>query len=135
MTVLDWDEYPSFTEAEFACKCGCGAANMDPEFMAALQAARTACLFPFIVTSGYRCADYNARLGGAPHSKHVSGKAADIAVRTEGAGQRIIEAFTEDDAAACHPTDPDCGLGLYDRHVHLDIRPAGAGAHWTGKSK
>lgn len=33
---------------------------------------------PFSPTSGYRCPDLNAAIGGAPGSQHVMGEAADI---------------------------------------------------------
>ena len=33
MTMLDWSLYPNFTEAEMACKCGCGATDMNPIFI------------------------------------------------------------------------------------------------------
>lgn len=32
------------------------------------------------ITSGYRCAELNARVGGAPSSQHMRGEAADINV-------------------------------------------------------
>lgn len=33
---------------------------------------------PIIVTSGYRCPELNAAVGGAPTSQHMKGEAADI---------------------------------------------------------
>ncbi len=33
---------------------------------------------PVTVTSGYRCAELNALVGGAPSSQHLAGQAADI---------------------------------------------------------
>jgi len=36
---------------------------------------------PVLISSGYRCAALNARVGGASRSQHVSGLAADFTVR------------------------------------------------------
>ena len=31
--MIDWNDYPNFTEKEFLCQCGCGRADMDQDFM------------------------------------------------------------------------------------------------------
>jgi uncharacterized protein YcbK (DUF882 family) len=36
---------------------------------------------PIIITSGYRCAAHNRKVGGAPRSLHMYGMAADISAR------------------------------------------------------
>ena len=81
--MIDWSDYPNFTEAEMRCKCDCGRADMDPAFMAALQRVREAYGRPMRVTSGFRCKDYDKRVGGA--GVHPTGQAADIAVSGEDA--------------------------------------------------
>lgn len=35
---------------------------------------------PILVTSGYRCKELNAKVGGVPHSQHIKGEAADITI-------------------------------------------------------
>jgi hypothetical protein len=75
---IDWDDYPNFAEPEFACHCGCGAADMDPDFMDKLQAARTMAGFGFRVNSGFRCIQYDNQKGGK--GVHPTGHAADIGV-------------------------------------------------------
>lgn len=76
---MDWDLYPNFSEDEFRCHgedcCG-GQAAMAPNFMEYLQRLRSSIHTPMIVTSGFRCAVHNARVGGGP--AHPTGKAADI---------------------------------------------------------
>lgn len=50
---------------------------------------------PITVTSGYRCAELNARVGGAKNSHHMHGMAADISAgnRADNRGlfQKILE--------------------------------------------
>lgn len=45
-----------------------------------LQVIRDEIGKPISITSGYRSANHNARIGGAKHSYHVRGMAADIQV-------------------------------------------------------
>ena len=79
--MIDWSHYPNFTADEMRCSCGCGRADMDPDFMAALQTVRVVYGRPMRITSGFRCEDYDKRIGGA--GVHPSGKASDIAVAGE----------------------------------------------------
>lgn len=56
------DRYaPYFLDAELACKCGCGrgADDMRPTFMSRMINLRIVAKFPFIITSAFRCPDYN----------------------------------------------------------------------------
>ena len=70
----------NFKAKEFACK-HCGEENHDPHLIAVLELVRLKFNSPVIITSGYRCQDHNANVGGAPKSKHVDGIAADIKVK------------------------------------------------------
>ena len=53
-------------------------AKMEPEFMLKLQKLRSTVGVVFTVSSGYRTAEFNARIGGAKESLHLTGQAADI---------------------------------------------------------
>ena len=68
----------NFSRAEFACKCGCGAADTDPRLAALCQTIRDAVGVPVRVNSGVRCAAHNQKVGGVPGSYHVQGLAADL---------------------------------------------------------
>jgi uncharacterized protein YcbK (DUF882 family) len=67
-----------FTIEEFRCRCGCGEAGMDGEFLLHLDRARGMSEAPFRIRSGYRCPAHNAAVGGVPGSAHTRGLAADI---------------------------------------------------------
>lgn len=53
---------------------------MDDITMGRLIALRRYLSFSFVITSGFRCEDYNKKIGGAEKSAHTSGRAVDIAV-------------------------------------------------------
>lgn len=67
-----------FQRSELECRCHCGACEIKPELLAALEATRAVRGLPLNVASGYRCPAHNAAVGGAPGSKHLTGEAADI---------------------------------------------------------
>ena len=83
MTELDWSRWPNFSRAEMQCKCGCGRADMDPDFMDKLQALRTHLGFAFHITSGFRCPDHDAEAHKRVPCVHAEGIAADIACSHE----------------------------------------------------
>ena len=91
---MDW---PHFSEEEMRCRCGCGRADMDREFMRALEMLREVVAFPMPVTSGFRCPAHDAAVGGSERKgagPHTTGKAADILVSGERA-YRLVRAALE----------------------------------------
>lgn len=109
-----------FDLAEFACKCGeCGStgAEMDPDFLYMLDNLREDCGFPFIVTSGYRCPDYNDEIASTGRDgPHTTGKAVDISAAFAQAHTLLKKAM--------HRDIPGIGIngrGEYrKRFIHLD---------------
>ncbi len=83
-----WRAWPNFSQAEMACPCGCGQCAMDPDFMDRLQALRDEFGQPMVVSSGYRCHDYNDKVG-ASSPEHPLGKAAVISISGEDA-RRLV---------------------------------------------
>lgn len=82
MSEPDWESYPHFARHEFVCPCGCDGADMNPAFMDRLQGLRTEIGQPLVVSSGYRCPDYNAEVSSTGRNgPHTLGRAADLAVR------------------------------------------------------
>jgi uncharacterized protein YcbK (DUF882 family) len=123
----------NFSKHEFECSCGC---EMPPEVYSnviklavELQKLRDIFDVPFTPTSGYRCPDYNAKIGGATSSQHMLGKAADLQIPDvephEVAG--IIETLMDSGDLLMG------GLGRYNTFTHMDIR--GRRARWNKTSK
>lgn len=105
----------NFTEAEFRCR-GTGRlpdGGMNPRLIDALQSIRDHYGVPVTITSGYRSAEHNRAVGGSPNSQHVHGNAADFAVQ----GVPAPEVFGYLD------TFWPGGLGRYNGHTHIDVRP------------
>ena len=51
---------------------------------------------PIIVTSGYRCKELNAAVGGARYSQHLKGQAADIVSDDFEAFRRLVRRWCKD---------------------------------------
>lgn len=107
--------WPNFTASEMECKCGCGQVP-EIRFMNGLQFIRYELDSPLMVTSGFRCLAYDARIGGA--NVHPTGFAADISIGYRAAYLLISEA-----------TPVMTGIGIAgrgdNRFVHLDMLPLG----------
>lgn len=73
----------NFKISEFACKCGCQEARMQPCLLNSIDHARELAGVPFVITSGYRCQKHNKAIGGVETSAHTRGYAADIAVNLQ----------------------------------------------------
>ncbi len=119
-----WDpaRWPHFSPREIACRCGgrfCdGAVVVDAEVLDGLERVRALVGRALIITSGHRCAQWNAAVGGAPLSRHRQ-LAVDIALaghdRHALRAHAITQGFT--------------GLGLGRGFLHLDRRARPA--TWT----
>jgi len=107
-----------FKRCEFACKCGCGFDVVDVELLAVLEDVREHFGFPVYITSGNRCAKHNASIGGAEHSKHTVGIAADFHVAT------IDDDKVADYLERMYPNK--YGIGRYVGRTHIDVRPTKA---------
>ncbi|MCH2394426.1 D-Ala-D-Ala carboxypeptidase family metallohydrolase [Oceanibaculum sp.] len=105
--------WPDFTPREIASR-GDGSLLIAPTALDRLQALRNALRRPVIVTSAYRDPVHNARVGGAPLSRHKAGDAFDLALR----GQNRAEML--DAARAAGFT----GFGFYSTFLHVDCGPA-----------
>lgn len=73
-----------FKKVEFACECGgryCNGypgGNTSAKLLGILESLRSYYGKPITITSGQRCATFNAQVGGISNSAHRFGKAADI---------------------------------------------------------
>lgn len=113
-----------FDLSEFACKC-CGQLppnGMNPVLLEALDDLRENLGVPVYVSSGYRCPDHNAAVGGVPNSQHVQGNAADIYI--DGRYNKLYNAVIESESFD--------GVGRYPQSefVHVDEREDGFTPNW-----
>jgi uncharacterized protein YcbK (DUF882 family) len=70
---------------EFRCRCGCKLPERKHESLKVLaqeleEGFRIPLGVPVHISSGFRCEMHNKTIGGAKHSMHVFGMAADIVV-------------------------------------------------------
>lgn len=105
-----------FKAKEFACKDGSDAVLVAPKLVMVLESIRTHFGKAVVINSAYRTPQYNAKVGGAAHSQHCYGTAADIVVRGETPATV---------AAYARQLMPDWGgVGIYAKQgfTHIDVR-------------
>ncbi len=113
----DWP-WANFRPMELACRC-CGEVYLDPASMDAIQSARDRLNRPIAVNSAHRCGIHNARVGGAPASRHRK-LAFDISVL----GQDRKDILSALQGAGFST------FGFYQTFIHTDLRP---GRRWFGQ--
>lgn len=73
-----WRFFDPQVDVKLRCSCGCGRMEMDDEFMRMQDEIRLEIGRPLIVTSGYRCPEYNAKVSSTgPTGPHTTGRAID----------------------------------------------------------
>ena len=120
---------PDFKVRELRCKDGTDTVMVDEVLTVVLQCIREHFGKAVTITSGYRTAAHNAKVGGAKSSQHLLGRAADI---------RVQGISVEDVAAYAESLMPDWGgVGRYPVKagratgwVHVDTRADKA--RWRG---
>ncbi len=112
-----------FAEHEFACQCyrhevrdGYRVLDhvIDKRLVDLLERIRERVGEPVHISSGYRCPEHNAEVGGVPNSQHVLGTAADIWCDSTSVDQ-LADIAREEGAG---------GVGRYygQGFVHVDVR-------------
>ena len=116
---------------EFKCKCGnCQLPeNCPPQALIdVLENIREHFGKPVIINSGYRCKEHNAKVGGAPASRHTFGDAVDIRVsdtKTMDVYNYVIQTFDDRPYGIAKKIIADPFRGF----VHIDTR--GKKARWN----
>jgi len=105
-----------FKTREFACNDGSDKILHDPKLSELLEKIRKHIGKPIIITSAYRTATYNKKVGGTSNSQHTKGTAADIIV----SGVDPLEVAK----VAEYYMGPTGGIGYYpySKFVHVDVR-------------
>lgn len=76
---MDWTRIRNFKESEFRCHCGCGRADMQPQFVDMLDRLRDIYGRPLVVLSGFRCPEHNNVVSDTGlDGPHTHGCAADL---------------------------------------------------------
>lgn len=113
-----------YSEAELACKCGCGQRGCTDELKQALDDYRKLVSLPVVVNDAFRCKNHNSAVSLVAKSQHPAGTAADIRVP----GMNLQELY---EAAKHIPAFDYGGIGCYDRgFIHVDVRGTGR-ARWA----
>lgn len=101
---------------EFACGDGSDAVLVAPRLVMVLETIRTHFDAPVVIHSGYRTPQYNAKVGGAAHSQHCYGMAADISVKDQ------VPAEVADYARTLMPDWGGVGIYAKKGFTHIDVR-------------
>lgn len=116
-SVDPWANIKYFSRREFACKCGryCNGFPVEPNMLLIEQADNVREHFgaPVFVSSGVRCRQHNANVGGASGSRHKSGKAMDFRVEGKSANAVLKYVKTLPNIRYSYAID-----GSY---VHMDV--------------
>lgn len=127
LDLAGW-RWPHFTPRELACRCGgrfcAGAYWHEPNFLDALEALRAAMERPLVVNSGHRCEGWNAAVGGAGESMHLT-----IAVDLALAGHDRFAMLSAAERLGF------TGVGLAKTFIHLDRRAVPARWYYKGSAR
>jgi uncharacterized protein YcbK (DUF882 family) len=107
----------NFKSNEFECPCSkCTDQFIEQSLITKLQEVRDTYGKPIDVTSGYRCPEHNANVGGKIGSAHMSGLAADVS-------PALMTLDELDDLyEVCYNLFDNIGDGRNKKFVHVDVR-------------
>ena len=112
-----WHSIRYFSRKEFACKCGkyCDGypAQMQRGLVELADRAREELEGVGFVSSGLRCPQHNANVGGASNSRHLSGRAIDLRIEGKSARQTLAWAHKQPEVRYAYAIDTN--------YVHMDI--------------
>ena len=113
-----WDEIKHFKKSEFKCKCGgkyCKGYPEEPKEKLIRIADKVRNHFgkPMTVSSGVRCKQHNANVGGVSNSRHLSGKAMDFCV--SGVPASLVLPYVQSQSGIRY------AYAIDNNYVHMDI--------------
>lgn len=112
----------NFRVREFRCKDDTDPIFVDSDLVDILQKVRDHFGKAVTITSAFRTASHNKKVGGATYSQHLYGKAADIKV--SGVSPSRVAAYVE----TLMPNTG--GIGRYSTFTHVDVRATKS--RWNG---
>ena len=105
-----------FSASEFECSCGCKygtrPGDVSIELLHLLELIREEYGMPMHITSGCRCAVWNAHVGGVANSAHTRGTAADISCSGGTNRRKLMDLAVMSYAS---------GIGIARTFVHVDV--------------
>lgn len=112
-----WSGIKYFSRQEFACKCGryCDGypAQMHRTVVELADRAREELKGVEFVSSGLRCSQHNANVGGVSDSRHLTGKAIDLRFEGKSARQTLAWAQKQPEVRFAYAIDTS--------FVHMDV--------------
>lgn len=113
-----WDDIKHFNRKEFKCKCGniyCNGYPAEPQEKLVRVAEKVREHFgaTATVSSGLRCTQHNANVGGVSNSRHLTGKAMDFCIAGKTASQVLAFVQKQSDIRYSYAIDS--------QFVHMDI--------------
>ncbi len=112
----------NFRVREFRCKDDTDPIFVDSDLVDILQKVRDHFGKAVTITSAFRTASHNKKVGGATYSQHLYGKAADIKV--SGVAPSVVADYVE----TLMPSTG--GIGRYSTFTHVDVRKVKS--RWNG---
>ena len=112
----------NFRVREFRCQDGSDVVFIESDLVDILQKIRDHFGKAVTITSAFRTASHNKKVGGATYSQHLYGKAADIKV--SGVAASVVADFAE----TLMPSTG--GVGRYSTFTHVDVRKVKS--RWNG---
>lgn len=115
---INWDDVKFFKRSEFMCKCGgkyCDGFPAEPHPLLVKVADRVREHFgsAAIVSSGVRCKQHNANVGGVEKSRHLSGKAMDFRIKGKTAKEVLAYVQNQPEIRYAYAIDSS--------YVHMDV--------------
>lgn len=114
--MSNWEYFSYESDRALSCGC-CGTRGMDDDFMLLLDRIRRTYGGPMVVTSGYRCPEYNTKVSSTGATgPHTTGRAVDIHVVGDEA-LRLIGAAIAEGATGIGVAQKGSWSG---RFIHID---------------
>ena len=109
---------PGLSSKEFKCRCKndfCTATIISEDLIKAYRKFRKTIGVPLKINSGYRCAAHNKTVGGVKLSRHVSGEAIDISLKS-------LSHLEHEEIEWAARVSGFSFIKFYKAFVHLDVR-------------